>query len=71
MQPLFPLNNIGVLSGVCSRQQTQLNVVLRIIASSDSLLFDHLLKRVVPLMLRAHADIWSSYAQTNKAGVFL
>lgn len=38
VQPLFPLNSIGVVSGVCSRQQTQLNETA-LVASNNTLLF--------------------------------
>lgn len=38
VQPLFPLNSIGVVSGVCSRQQTQLNETA-LIASNNTSLF--------------------------------
>lgn len=34
VQPLFPLNNIGVLSGVCSTQQVQLIVIFSINANT-------------------------------------
>lgn len=67
MQPLFPLNNIGGLSGVCSRQQTPTGVVFEITASSDSLLFGKFIKTCVPAYV--YEPITTSAAHVHGAGV--